>query len=148
MLNRQGYYVTDYERECTNCGAIYKRTSKTVTLCPACNSTRVKSNSIEYKMYQRAKQRARLYKREFSICIEDIKIPDVCPILGIPLGAVSGKSGGKANSPSLDRIDESKGYTVDNIHVISHKANMMKLDASKDELKKFAEWVFNYFGTD
>ena len=56
-----------------------------------------------------------------------------------------GKPGGKMNSPSLDRMDNSKGYVKGNVQVISHKANSMKFSASKDELLKFAEWVMRVY---
>ena len=49
------------------------------------------------------------------------------------------------NSPSLDRMDNSKGYVKGNVQVISHKANSMKFSASKDELLKFAEWVMRVY---
>lgn len=148
MINREGYYVADTERECTNCGKIFKKTSKTVTLCNSCNSERVKSNKIEWKMHQRAKQRAKISNREFTLSVEDIVIPDICPILGIPLEVKKGRSGGKINSPALDRIDNSKGYTKENIQVISHLANMMKSQANKDQLIQFANWILKTFGTD
>ena len=53
----------------------------------------------------------------------------------------SGSSGGRFNSPALDRIDNTKGYIRGNVWVISHRANQMKVDANIEELKLFAEWV-------
>lgn len=147
MINREGYYVTDTERECTNCGAIFKKTSKTVTICNKCNSERVKSNSPEWKMHQRAKRRAKELDRKFDLEFSDIVIPERCPILGIPLVVYKGRSGGNPNSPSLDRVNSSLGYTKDNIQVISHRANMMKTDANKEELLAFANWIIKYFST-
>jgi len=44
-------------------------------------------------------------------------------------------------APSLDRIDSRKGYTKDNIQVISNKANILKNDATLSELKMFAKWI-------
>ena len=44
---------------------------------------------------------------------------------------------------SLDRIDNSKGYIEGNVMWISWKANTMKSNATKKELKMFAEWVMN-----
>ncbi len=131
-------------RECTGCGIIFPITSK-MTLCKTCNSSRVKSMTPEWKMHQRAKVRAKLLNREFSIEVGDITIPDICPILGISLNMNSGKSGAYANSPSLDRIDNNLGYTKENVWVISQRANAMKTSASKEELQRFAEWVLKTF---
>lgn len=138
--NVQGYLVSDTHRECTKCGTIFEKTSK-MTLCKTCNSTRVKSLRPEWKMHQRAKMRCKETGREFDIEVSDIVIPDVCPVLGIELNMNSGKSGAYRNSPSLDRKDNSKGYTKDNIQVISQLANAMKCHATNEELHKFAQWV-------
>lgn len=143
--NRQGYLISPTERECTKCGCIFKLTSKTVTICNTCNSNRVKSTHPIKKMWQRAKNRAKDKDIDFSISLEDIIIPDVCPILGIKLKEHKGISGGRKDSPSLDRIDNSKGYIKDNIRVISHLANQMKCHSSVEEMKKFAKWVLDTY---
>ena len=68
-----------------------------------------------------------------TIIEEDIHIPAVCPVLGIPIEKrfnADGKKGAYPNSPSLDRIDNLKGYEKGNIQVISSKANSMKNSAS------------------
>lgn len=142
--NREGYLVSNTHRECTNCHNVFEITSK-MTLCKECNSNRVKSQTPEWKMHQRAKQRAEQSGREFDIKVSDIYIPDVCPILNIELNMNSGKPGAYRNSPSLDRIDNSKGYTKNNIQVISQLANAMKCHASIEELQKFADWVNHNF---
>ena len=139
--NREGYLVSDIQRECTNCGIIFDKTSKTVTLCPACNSARVKEQSPEVRMYRRAKSRAKQSGLAFTISKEDIEIPTHCPVLGIPLEVHKGTSGGRDNSPALDRIDNNKGYERGNVVVISHLANMMKSSASPENLIKFSKWV-------
>lgn len=141
MINREGFFVGKIERECTQCGTLFLKTSRTVTLCNPCNSERVKSVSLEWKMHQRAKQRAKKSGREFTLRVSDIAIPEFCPVLGCKLEMHKGSSGGKWNSPALDRIDNSKGYTPDNIQIISHRANVMKADASKEELINFANWI-------
>lgn len=145
-INREGYYDDGQVRECTNCGKMFKKVSATVALCNYCNSERVKNSfSPEWKMHQRAKCRAKLKDKEFDIEIEDINIPEYCPILGIRLEVHSGKSGAYKNSPSLDRIDNSKGYTKNNIQVISQQANAMKANASKEELLSFALWILETY---
>jgi predicted nucleic acid-binding Zn-ribbon protein len=138
--NRQGFLVSDTHRECTKCGSIFEKTSK-MTLCLRCNCERVKSQTPEWKMWQRAKQRARATGREFDITVTDVMIPTHCPILGIELNVNSGKSGAYANSPSLDRKNNAKGYVKGNVWVISQLANRMKGDSSNEELRRFAEWV-------
>ena len=143
--NREGYRVSDTHRECTKCGTIYETTNK-MTLCKTCNSIRVKSKQPEWKMHQRAKQRAKSSGIEFTLEVSDIVIPTLCPILGIPIFCHTGRPGGEKNSPSLDRIDNSKGYTKDNIQIISHLANVMKASATTDELIKFADWVYQVTG--
>lgn len=145
MKNREGYIVTKEVRECTKCGVMFPNKSKVVTLCPTCNSSRVKGESPEVRMYRRSKTRAKERGVEFTIDKEDIYIPEVCPILGVPLVVKSGSSGGSDNSPALDRIDNSKGYVKGNVQVISHLANMMKSSANVEQLQKFASWVNNTF---
>ena len=61
------------------------------------------------------------------------KVPKYCPILDIPL--VVGVGVPTDNSPSLDRIDNNKGYTKDNIQIISRKANQMKSNANFKEIE-------------
>ena len=74
---------------------------------------------------------------EHTITVVDVIIPDLCPMLGIPLAMSVGAPSN--NSPSLDRIDSSKGYIPGNVWVISHKANSMKRDATREELLTFAD---------
>lgn len=149
MLNREGYYVAEEERECTNCRCIFPRTSKTVTLCGPCNSTRVKTSaSLEKKMWSRARDRSKKSGLEFSIAVEDISIPTFCPYLDILLEAYTGSSGGKPASPALDRINNEEGYTKNNIQVISHLANQMKASANREQLILFSKRVLETFGAE
>ena len=147
MINREGYYKTDQERECTKCGIIFPKPKRTVTLCPTCNSSRVKGEPQETRMFRRAKGRAKDCGLEFTIEKSDIVIPEYCPILGIKLEHHKGQSGGRPSSPALDRIDNSKGYVKGNVVVISHLANMMKSSANEVELVTFAKWVFDNYTT-
>jgi len=146
MINREGYYIGEFDRECTNCGNIFLKTSKTVTLCNDCNSNRVKGESVEMKMFRRAKQRAKEKGLEFNLTHEDVVVPKYCPILGIELKMHKGRSGGNPNSPALDRVDNNKGYVKGNVMVMSHLANMMKSSATTEEMVKFAEWVIKTHG--
>jgi len=62
-----------------------------------------------------------------------------CPVLGTLLDwSLQRGNGGNPvpNSPSLDRIDPSKGYVKGNVWVISYRANAIKNDATHEELKR------------
>lgn len=72
---------------------------------------------------------------ECTITEKDFEIPSHCPVLGVPLQF------GTPYAPSLDRIDNTRGYVPGNVQVISRKANLMKNNASDDELRRFADWV-------
>jgi len=88
-----------------------------------------------------AKRRARAKGLEFTITKSDIVIPEFCPILGIKL-AVNGGGGRVADgSPSLDRIDASRGYVPGNIAVISYKANAIKSFGTVEEHRRIADWM-------
>lgn len=87
-------------------------------------------------LWRAAQARARAKNQEFTISLSDIVIPDVCPILGIPINRDE-RGRMQPNSPSLDRIDNSKGYMPGNVWVISWKANRIKCDASLEEIMLF-----------
>lgn len=93
----------------------------------------------ERQMWMRSKSRAKMSGREFTIKVSDIVIPKTCRYLGISLAMSEGTLG--PNSPSLDRIDSSKGYIPGNVEVISHLANSMKSNATWEQLVTFAEVV-------
>lgn len=90
-----------------------------------------------FKMLTAAKQRAKLKNLPFDLTIDDLNIPEICPLLNIPLTVALNKTTG--NSPSLDRIDNKKGYTKDNILIISWRANRCKTDMSLTELFTLAD---------
>lgn len=90
-------------------------------------------------MITHAKKRALLNNLDFDLRYDDIIIPNTCPLLNIPIfvctSEMTGRSGPCDNSPSLDRINNNKGYTKSNVWVISHRANSLKRDSSLEELQ-------------
>ena len=95
-------------------------------------------------MLQQTKSRAKKRGFEFSITEKDIlPLPKVCPVLGIPLNWKYGGKGGRPNddSPSLDRIDSTRGYVPGNVKIISVRANRIKSDATAEELGKVLRYV-------
>ena len=72
----------------------------------------------------------------FDLIIDDIIIPEVCPVLGIVLDKNQPDA-----KPSIDRIDNTKGYVKDNIMTISWRANKLKNDGSLDELRAIVAYM-------
>lgn len=91
------------------------------------------------KLVQLAKRRAKLKGLEFDLDKRDIVVPEFCPVLGIRL-VIGGGSGFSDASPTLDRIDNSRGYVRDNVLVVSWRANRIKVDATVDELGRIYEF--------
>lgn len=88
-------------------------------------------------MLLRSKERAKLKGYKFTLCREDVVIPSHCPILGIKLQ----RNCHRDYTPTLDRIDNSRGYEPDNICVISGRANRIKSDATLEELKAIVGYL-------
>ena len=106
------------------------------------NKDKVKANNVKYnyplekRMITRVKCRAKKQNIPFDIDINDVVIPEICPILGIKLMPKRGlKKGYYPDSPSLDRIIPNLGYIKGNVRVISARANLLKNDASLKELE-------------
>ena len=101
---------------------------------------RYRAERPEFCLWLSARRRAKKRGIEFSISTSDITIPDVCPILGIPLGK-SGKRGPSSGSPTLDRLDNERGYVPGNVAVISHRANTLKSNISLDEIRRLLNFL-------
>lgn len=103
---------------------------------PAKMSTAVRSwraRNPEMSMLYNARERAKKMGVLIDITVDDIVIPDVCPVFGFPLERGDGRK--QDNSPSLDRIDNNLGYVRGNVVVVSWLANRIKSNASLDQLK-------------
>jgi len=107
--------------------------------CRECSGGRMHNAPIATVLFWVAKNRAKVRGLEFSIRVEDIVVPETCPVLGIPLYTSRGKAG--PNSPSLDRIKNDKGYVPGNVCVISYRANTLKGGASIEEVKKVLAYM-------
>lgn len=94
-------------------------------------------------MLNNARKRASLFNLDYNLEVEDIILPEECPILKHKFEI--GKTGGSKYSYSLDRIDPSKGYVKGNVQVISRLANAMKNEASPEELKLFANYILQNY---
>lgn len=105
--------------------------------------TWIRDNQVA-RLYQSCKSNALKRNLEFNLSKEDLLIPEYCPILNIKLTNISEQGRVKSNA-SVDRIDSTKGYTKDNILVVSDLANRMKQNATQEELIAFAKGVLKLY---
>lgn len=96
---------------------------------------------------QQVAQSAKKREREFNLRVVDLQLPDNCPVLGIPLDYGTPAKNFEA-TPSIDRIDNTKGYVTGNVLVISTRANTLKRDASRDELERASRFWLGFFAGD
>jgi len=110
------------------------------TICRDCrkptSAAAYRSLSWERTLFDSAKSRAKAKGREFTLELSDIVIPKICPVLGVSIVLERGNP----LAPSIDRTDSSKGYTPDNIVVMSTKANTFKNNMTRGEA--FLLWKY------
>jgi len=92
-----------------------------------------RGNPSKYMMTSIQKS-ARKRNLDFNLTIEDFYIPEVCPILGVPFDYDVTNL-----CPSVDRLDNTKGYIKGNVCIMSTLANRMKFQADFSLWRKFAE---------
>jgi hypothetical protein len=154
LTSENGYFSRDKK---------YKNRGGLLHLCRMCSSLKTKkwcasengkekhrlsearrrSKNREKYLWLSAKRRAELKGWDFNIEISDIVIPERCPVFGCLLRSSDGINLDKKHSPSIDRINPEKGYIKGNIAIISNRANVLKNDASLEEIEKLAIWFKN-----
>lgn len=103
---------------------------------------KIPENRVSHILGQ-AKRRALSSALDFDITIDDLlPLPAICPVLGVPINYQgTGARGFVNNSPSIDRIDSSKGYVKGNVQIISWRANRIKSDATLSELEQLVQYM-------
>jgi hypothetical protein len=113
--------------------------------CPYCGRTfdrQLRKRHLEnpaLKMLKDARSRARAKNLPFALAIEDIVVPERCPILEVAF--VAGTKDQHSLSPTLDRVIPELGYVRGNVRVISHRANAIKWAKSAEHHRRVAETV-------
>lgn len=120
-----GYHNEWFDTIIKNSPALYCRK------CMRDRETRRNTNNPVKVRLDYARDRAVKLKREFDLDIDFIKLliekqQNRCNLSGIPFDR-EGKF-----SFSIDRIDSSKGYTKDNVQLVSQYVNVMKNDMAQD----------------
>ena len=94
------------------------------------------------KTFGRAKARAKKRGLPYDEKCPDLGLPDTCPVLGIALVYPNSRKNKRSpNSPSLDRLNNPRGYVALNLRVISFRANALKNDATVDELEAVIRYM-------
>ena len=100
-----------------------------------------KAEDIVEHIYKRARGSAASRDIEFTIEPAHVVLVAKCPILGVPLEYDGLGDKESVHKPSLDRIDNSKGYVPGNVQVVSARANVLKRDATLEELIQLGRWA-------
>lgn len=128
---KMSLYAKEYRKENNDARTEYNRSWR-------------RDNAPRY-LWNKARLRAKEIGLEFNIEISDVIIPKYCPIFGTEMefAEVEENNGPRSypNSPSIDRIDNSKGYIKGNIIVISCRANVLKSDGTPEEFAKLSNFL-------
>lgn len=94
-------------------------------------------------LYGNIKLRAKKNGQEFALDRWGLEIRitmGVCEVTGIAFDLTTGLGAGKRNpwAPSVDRIDNTKGYTWDNVQVVCSIYNLSKNCFTNDDVLKMA----------
>lgn len=148
--------IPNEHKECYSCHNILsfdyftpkQRTSINQGKCKECSNkyhiihkNKLKSTSAGRKhqtilrMLAGTKNRAKQENLDFSLDYEWItkNFSEECPILKLKFILCSGKI--YPNSPSIDRLIPNKGYIKENCRIISFRANLLKNNASIQEVE-------------
>jgi len=121
---------------------------KRFTTCAQCEkdrfNKRYRVNPIP-QLISGFRNRAKKQNVPFNLTVDDMKdliknAADICPALGVKMKIAKLFANDSNYSPSFDRIDPKKGYTKNNIVIVSNRANRIKSDATVDEIRKVADF--------
>ena len=133
LLDKTRKTTSERKTTCKNCSAVLNEKER--------RNRDWKHNACKV-LLSNAKQRAKKANIEFALTKDDINIPDTCPVFGFPLKREERETWMYA--PSIDRIDNTKGYIKENIIIVSRRANILKKDATIEELRKLADYYEHF----
>lgn len=106
--------------------------------CKDCKTAKVSwaKVPIENKIFNRTKARAKAKNIKFDLTLDDIVLPEKCPVFDKPF-----VYGDPNWTYSIDRNNPELGYIKENVSIISNRANMIKSVATIDEIEKVKNWM-------
>jgi len=129
-------------RKCSDCGASLEQNAPPSVIkkgngyCHSCHNSRAKRwktiNPLQ-TILMGARGSAKKRKLKFELTEADLPpVPEFCPVF--PWIRLEFGGGRKANTASIDRIKNNLGYVKGNVRIISLRANILRGNASKEEL--------------
>ena len=130
------------------------------SICNECNTKRQKYHDLSLSSEEKlkkclrfrflgAKDRARRNNLEFNLTLDYIiylwnQQKGKCALSNINM-TYTLKEGRTPTNVSIDKIDRTKGYTMDNIQLVCMSCNQMKNDLSEEELYNFCKAIVNKY---
>lgn len=88
----------------------------------------------------RARREGREYDRDYLMGLASAP-PESCASCGRIYDYSIASYSSRESGPSFDRIDNSKGYVRDNVAIICTRCNMIKKDATVEELRNILKYM-------
>ncbi len=101
------------------------------------HTERIKTIFMKRRIF--AKRKGIAFDVDANYFIEIFPADGICPVLGIKLDWTQKKN--SPENPSIDRIMPAVGYTRGNLAWISYRANMIKGDATIEEIKCVIDYM-------
>jgi len=96
-------------------------------------------------LLRKVKYRAKKNKTSFNLDFEYTKsiACDFCPVFETKILWGADRKLGSYDSPSIDRINPNLGYEKGNVQILSHRANLLKNNATVDEIRTLLKFMEN-----
>ena len=125
---------SQFNQLCFKCGKTWVgRVDSRYKTC-GCGQGWYRSTDPTWKKFVYWRNSKKNEKWGWDLEYEDITFPTHCPLLGYKLN-YRGNKGQHNSNASIDRIDPTKGYVKGNVWVISYRANVLRNNASIEELE-------------
>jgi hypothetical protein len=100
---------------------------------------------ILHNMMKNSRSRAKKLNLPFDLSKKFLNsiFQTYCPVFGIPFYMEPQEQGDPANpfTPSIDRVDNNKGYIRTNVRIICFRANRLKSNATVEELENVIAYI-------
>lgn len=142
--------IEQVNKICSSCGASWKSCGgagkRGIDLCNVC----YKAYRKAYNVHHAAKTRAQKHSLDFNITLEFLfnKVRyGICDRTGLKFNFLTtgqNYSDRHTLTPSIDKIDPTKGYTMDNIQVVCWWYNLAKARYTDEEVLELCRAVVNH----